>query len=246
MMVGHRGSAALLAFASMFVGCDSEVDEPIPEIPRVGAAYSLPNSSRVVLVSQSADRFAVLDLEDGSFTPPSAVIALQPPGVPFRNGGAETSEDGDATYFWDVDGDGYYGYDYSTGLPVPPPIRSFLVQYPGCVLPGGIGAALEIGSFRPNREGLYLFSGDGLSYRVWNYSRAQCEGGLVEFASSLGAGAPITSVGAAFYADIPSDIGYYMFDRDGTSFTVYRGGGVFEAARPTTDLGDGTLRFDDG
>ncbi|HRP08588.1 MAG TPA: Ig-like domain-containing protein [Gemmatimonadales bacterium] len=214
--------------------------------PIVGAAYRLPGGQEVVLINGDGTRFVVFNYGNSSFSAAAPIGDLPESGIPFPIGAAGTRHNGSLTYFWGTDGDSYIGYDYSQGAISPPAPIEFLKTFPGCSLPGGVGAAFSLGVFSSNPNRIYLFSADGTVYRIWNYAAtgAPCSAALV-FPQNFGPGnAPIANVGAAFTTNSLVSPRYFLFDRAGTSYTIYYETGVFAKARSTADLGNGMLSFD--
>lgn len=204
--------------------------------PAIGAVYPNAGDSRIILVNKAGTRFVYWTPSSGAFSDAEAVSALENGALPLDDIGATSStRDGEDTYFFSEDGTAFTVYERET---------SAFDEVEEFGEDGGtfgdpeiedVGAAVDASSTQ-----LLLFNQNGTRYGVWNEANEQWDGYFNFPADFFGGGAPISAVGAIVFVD--EENAYYLFDRDGTKYTVFAGN--FSNAFDTTELGDGTLSFD--
>lgn len=244
--VGRRGAcfAVLLLLAGTLVlaGCDSGGTAPDDTTPSggsevaVGAVYPNAADSRIILVNKAGTRFVYWTPSSGAFSDAEAVSALENGALPLDDIGATSStRDGEDTYFFSEDGTAFTVYERET---------SAFDEVEEFGEDGGefgdpeiedVGAAVDASSTQ-----LLFFNRNGTRYGVWNEANEQWDGYFNFPADFFGGGAPISAVGAIVFVD--EENAYYLFDRDGTKYTVFSGN--FSNAFDVAELGDGTLTFE--
>ena len=204
--------------------------------PAIGAVYPNAGDSRIILVNKAGTRFVYWTPSSGAFSDAEAVSTLENGALPLDDIGATSStRDGEDTYFFSEDGTAFTVYERET---------SAFDEVEEFGEDGGefgdpeiedVGAAVDASSTQ-----LLFFNRNGTRYGVWNEANEQWDGYFNFPADFFGGGAPISAVGAIVFVD--EENAYYLFDRDGTKYTVFAGN--FSNAFDTTELGDGTLSFD--
>lgn len=218
--------------------CQTVVDPPVGNRTiDIGAAYPNAGDSRIILINKEGTRFVYWTPSTGSFSSARSISELENGALPLGSVGASaTTADGSETYFFDTAGSRFTVYERDTaefdeeeefdddsGAFGDPEIE-------------GVGAALH--STNTNR--IFFFNGAGTKYAVWDYQNASWTR-VYDFASEFGGGgAPIASVGAG----VTVDGLYYLFNRDGTRYTIYAASGKFSSSFPLSELGNGSLSFD--
>ncbi|MEM8600462.1 MAG: hypothetical protein AAGF99_11115 [Bacteroidota bacterium] len=217
------------------------VDPPEEEVA-VGAAYPNAADGRIILINAEGDRFVYWNPTNGSFSSARPVSDLENGALPFSRLGASVSTlDKAETYFFDTDGESYVVYERDEAeFDETEDFGEDDADLADADIEE-VGAALvvsPIGSVNPDR--IFLFNGQGTRYQVWDYVEESWSD-VARFPTDFGGGgAPIAAVGAAVYVE--SDGAFYMFNRDGTEYTIYTG--TFSDDFDIDELGDGTLSFD--
>jgi hypothetical protein len=211
---------------------------PLPgaDGPAIGAVYPNAGDSRVILINKAGTRFVYWTPGSGVFSDAENVSALENGALPLSDVGASSStRDGEDTYFFSGDGMTFTVYERET---------SAFDEIEEFGDDGGefgdpeiedVGAAVDASSTQ-----LLIFNRNGTRYGVWNEANEIWDGYFNFPADFFGGGAPISAVGAIVFVD--EENAYYLFDRDGTKYTVFSGN--FSNAFDVTELGDGTLTFE--
>jgi hypothetical protein len=211
---------------------------PLPgaDGPAIGAVYPNAGDSRVILINKAGTRFVYWTPGSGVFSDAENVSALENGALPLSDVGASSStRDGEDTYFFSGDGMTFTVYERET---------SAFDEVEEFGDDGGefgdpeiedVGAAVDASSTQ-----LLIFNRNGTRYGVWNEANEIWDGYFNFPADFFGGGAPISAVGAIVFVD--EENAYYLFDRDGTKYTVFSGN--FSNAFDVTELGDGTLTFE--
>jgi hypothetical protein len=203
--------------------------------PAIGAAYPNAGDSRVILINKAGTRFVYWTPSSGAFSAAQNVSALENGALPLSTVGATAStRDEEETLFFSDDGTEFTVYERET---------SAFDEVEEFGDDGGefgdpeietVGAASDASSTQ-----MFLFNLNGTRYGVWNHEQERWDGFFNFPASFFGGGAPISAVGAIVY--IEEERAYYLFDREGTKYTVFSGN--FSDAFDVSELGDGTLSF---
>jgi hypothetical protein len=198
--------------------------------------YPNAGDSRVILINKAGTRFVYWTPGSGVFSDAENVSALENGALPLSDVGASSSmRDGEDTYFFSEDGMTFTVYERET---------SAFDEIEEFGDDGGefgdpeiedVGAAVDASSTQ-----LLIFNRNGTRYGVWNEANEIWDGYFNFPADFFGGGAPISAVGAIVFVD--EENAYYLFDRDGTKYTVFSGN--FSNAFDVTELGDGTLTFE--
>jgi hypothetical protein len=205
--------------------------------PAIGAAYPNVGDSRIILINKAGTRFVYWTPSSGAFSDAEAIGALENGALPLSDVGATSStrDDDEDTYFFSEDGTTFTVYERAT---------SAFDEVEEFGEDGGtfgdpeietVGAAVDVSSTQ-----LLLFNRNGTRYGVWNEANERWDGYFNFPADFFGGGAPISAVGAIVF--VAEENAFYLFDRDGTKYTVFSGN--FSNAFAVTELGDGTLSFD--
>ncbi|NNF59164.1 MAG: hypothetical protein HKN04_13090 [Rhodothermaceae bacterium] len=207
---------------------------PNPAAGEIGAAYPNAGDSRIVLLNTDGDRFLLLNLVTGAVTDADDLDDLENGLIPLNEVAASANVFGeDETYFFDMDGDTFTNYERDTADFDSP--ASFEDEYDefGYDLTS-IGAAFEGDFFASNS--IVLFNQNGTQWQLWQ-PEFDSFSTVFSFPAQFGGGnAPISSVGAAFWRDESNQV--YLFNREGTQYTIWSGGSSFTAAFDVDDLGN--------
>jgi hypothetical protein len=218
--------------------CESIIEPPpVNRTVDIGAAYPNAGDSRIILINKEGTRFVYWTPGTGTFSRSRSIGELENGALPPSTVGASaTTADGSETYFFDAAGSRFTVYERDTaefdeveefdddsGAFGDPEIED-------------VGAAIH--SVNTNR--IFLFNTAGTRYAVWDYQNETWTR-VYDFASEFGGGgAPVAAVGAA----VTIEGLYYLFNRDGTQYTIYSASGKFSSSFPLSELGDGSLSFD--
>jgi hypothetical protein len=198
----------------------------------VGAAYPNAGDSRIILFNTAGDRFLVFNPVTGAVTDPDDIDDLENRLIPLDNVGASVSVFAEEeTYFFSTDGDTFTNYERNIADFDAP--ASFEEEYDesGYEL-SSIGAAYN--SF--DSDQVILFNQNGTEFQSWDVENDSF-GEVQSFPADFGGGnSPISAVGAAVYRQDSNQI--YLFNRDGSQYTIFSGGNSFTAAFDVEDLGD--------
>lgn len=205
----------------------------------IGAAYPNAGDSRLVFLNTSGDRFLIFNPVTGAVTNADDVDEIENGLIPLDDVGAAASFSGEEeTYFFSSDGDTFTNYERDVAdFDMP---ASFEDEYDefGYDL-NSIGAAVD-GSFFASGS-MVLFNQNGTEWQLW---QPEAGSGGTDFFSDVftfpagfgGGNAPIPAVGAAVYREDTNQV--YLFNREGTQYTIWSGDSNFTAAFVVEDLGD--------
>jgi hypothetical protein len=203
---------------------------PVVYEDAVGAAYPNAGDGRVVLIDPSGTRSVLYNPATGVFESADDIDELEggPPIVEVVAAGRVN----DLTYMFDAMGQVTL-YDHAQATFSPPELVSEVLEDVPFTT---VGAAFGNGNH------LFVFNGGGSSYAAYNTVTDTWSPVYSFLADFGGGGAPIASVGAAYAQGGGS---FVLFDVSGTSYCVYASSGEFSDDFDITDLGDGTLTFND-
>jgi hypothetical protein len=200
----------------------------------VGAAYPNAGDSRLVFFNTDGDRFLLFNPVTGAVTDADDLDDIENGLIPLDDVGASASVFGEEeTYFFAADGDTFTNYERDVADFDTP--ASFEEEYDeaGYDL-NSIGAAAEGDFFASNS--IVLFNQNGTEWQLWQPENDSFSD-VFTFPSQFGGGnAPISAVGAAVYRDDTNQL--YLFNREGTQYTIWAGGSNFTAAFDVEELGD--------
>jgi hypothetical protein len=202
----------------------------------IGAVYPNAGDSRIILVNRAGTRFVYWTPSSGAFSAARSVSALENGALPLSDvGAAASTRDGEETLFFNTDGTAFTVYERETSAFDEVEMFGDDNGEFGDPEIEDVGAGVDASTSQ-----LLLFNQNGTRYGVWNVDTETWDGYLNFPADFFGGGSPISSVGAIVFID--EENAYYLFDRDGTKYTVFAGN--FSNAFDVTELGDGTLSFD--
>lgn len=200
----------------------------------IGAAYPNAGDSRVVLFNADGDRLLLFNPVTGAVTDADDVDDVENGLIPLDAVGASANVFGeDETYFFSTDGDTFTNYERDVADFDTP--ASFEEEYDeqGYDL-NSIGAAFEGDFFASNS--IVLFNQNGTEWQLWQ-PEFDSFSDVLTFPAQFGGGnAPISAVGAAFYREEENQV--YLFNRDGSQYTIWSGGSSFTAAFDISELGN--------
>ena len=177
------------------------------------------------------DRFLLINLVTGAVTDADDLDDLENGLIPLSEVDASANVFAEEeTYFFDTDGDTFTHYERDTADFDTP--ASFAAEYDefGYDLTS-IGAAFESGS-----DEIFLFNQNGTRFQSWDVG-SDSFSDVYSFPAEFGdGGSPISAVGAAFWFEESGQ--YFLFNRDGSQYTIYSSGGSWSAAFPVSELGD--------
>lgn len=148
-------------------------------------------------------------------------------------GAAASVFDEEETYFFSTDGDTFTNYERDVADFDAP--ASFEEEYDGSGYElSSIGAAFESDFFASNS--IVLFNQNGTEWQLWQPEEGSFSD-VFTFPAQFGGGnAPISAVGAAVYRADTNQV--YLFNREGTQYTIWSGGSSFTAAFDVEELGE--------
>jgi hypothetical protein len=200
----------------------------------IGAAYPNAGDSRLVFFNTAGDRFLLFNPVTGAVTDADDLDDIENGLIPIEDVGAAASVFGEEeTYFFSTDGDTFTNYERDVAdfdLPA-----SFEEEYDeqGYDL-SSIGAAVEGDFFASNS--IVIFNQNGTEWQLWQPEEDSFSD-VFTFPSQFGGGnAPISAVGAAVFRDDTNQV--YLFNREGTQYTIWSGGSSFTAAFDVEELGE--------
>ncbi len=201
---------------------------PVSYEDAVGAAYAA--DGRIVLIDPSGTRSSRYNPTTGVFESADDIDELEG-GLPLAEVVAAATVDG-STYLFDAMGRVTI-YDRGQGTFSPPDDLSEVLEDSPL---SSVGAAFGLGTQ------LFVFNEGGSSYAAYNAS-TETWSPVYSFATDFGGGgAPIASVGAAATL---GDGSIMLFDRSGAEYCIYGGNGTFSDDFDITELGDGSLSFNE-
>lgn len=233
---GVRDAAGNVLSAAQVSFTTGAVPAPGDGEVAIGAAYPSAADSRILLVNKAGTRTVYWTPSSGAFSDAEPVSALENGALPLDDVGATTSTRDDVeTFFFNEDGSEFTVYERDESAF--DEVEAFGDDNGEFGDPEieDVGAAVDV-----SRTQLLLFNRNGTRYGMWNVESETWDGYLNFPADFFGGGAPISAVGAIVFVD--EENAYYLFDRDGTKYTVFAGN--FSNAFDVTELGDGTLSFD--
>jgi len=202
--------------------------DPVAYRDAVGAAYA--GEGRLVLIDPSGTRSSSYNPNTGAFESADDIDELEG-GLPIADVVAAGTVDGE-TYLFDAMGQ-VTVYDRGQGtFSVPDDLDEVLEDIPVT----GVSATFGLGTQ------LFVFNEGGTSYAAYDTS-SQTWSPVYSFTTDFGGGgAPIASVGAAATL---GDGSILLFDRRGAEYCIYGGNGTFSDDFDLSELGDGTLSFNE-
>jgi hypothetical protein len=196
----------------------------------IGAAYPNGGDGRVVLIDATGTRTVLYNPAAGTFASGDDIDELE--GGPPISEVVAAARLPQATYMFDAAG-AVTVYDHAQASFSPPELLADALDD----IPfSSVGAAFGYG------DKIFVFNAGGVSYAVYN-TVTETWSPTYSFAADFGGGgAPIASVGAAYF---DGDSAIVLFDKSGTTFCTYAISGEFSGDFDIEELGDGSLSFDD-
>lgn len=200
----------------------------------IGAAYPNAGDARIAFFNRTGDRFLLFNPVTGAVTDADDLDDIENGLIPLDAVGASANVFGeDETYFFSTDGDTFTNYERDQADFDAP--ASFEAEYDemGYDL-SSVGAAFE-GDFFASQS-VVLFNLNGTEWQLWQ-PESDSFSDVFTFPAQFGGGnAPISAVGAAFYREESNQV--YLFNREGTQYTIWSGGSNFTSAFDVEELGD--------